>query len=143
MSKISHFLLKTCYFWIKNARFSKWYIIWSNRYKESIYRICSSLKIYFGLLKVKSKYTQLSFVFIIFSKKMQKNCIFVRFSTFSKNELKKWNLCMISNWYKKLMRIATHLIFFPVKAESLYFSTKTRVLLFNKKRALHLRKTRV
>ena len=41
------------------------------------------------------------------------------------------------------MRIATHLIFFPVKAESLYFSTKLRVLLFNKKRALRLRKTRV
>ena len=44
---------------------------------------------------------------------------------------------------QKLMRIATHLIFFPVKAESPYFSRKTRVLLFNKKRALHLRKTRV
>jgi len=80
------------------------------------------------------------FVLIIFSKKMQKNCIFVRFSTFSKNELKKWNLCMISNWYKKLMRIATHLNFFLVKAESLYFSTKLRVLLFNKKTSASFKK---
>ena len=61
MLKISHFLSKTWYFQIKNARFSKWYITWSNRYGESIYRIGSSLKIYFGLLKVKSKYSKLSF----------------------------------------------------------------------------------
>ena len=73
MSKISHFLLKTCYFRIKNARFSKWYTIWSNRYKESIYHIGSFLKIYFELLKVKSKYSKLSFCsHYIFKKNAEK-----------------------------------------------------------------------
>ena len=60
---------------------------------------------------------------------MQKNCSFVRFSIFSKNTLEKWILCMISNLCKKLMRIATHLIF---------FQWKLKVHTFSQKRAFYL-----
>ena len=85
MLKISHFLSKTWYFQIKNARFSKWYIIWSNRYGECIYRICSSLEIYFRLLKVKSEYSKLSFSFhYIFKKNAEKLHFLSDFRLFKK-----------------------------------------------------------
>ena len=112
LPKIWHFLWKTCYFRIKNAHFSKWCIISTYHYWKCIHRICSSLEIYFGFFKVKTNHLRRQFLTYYDFKKLQKNCSFVRFSDFPKNELEKWILCMISNLCTKLMRMATHLIFF-------------------------------
>ena len=69
--------------------------------------------------------------------------MFCRILRFSKNELENFILCATSNLSKKLTKIATLLIFFPVKAESPYFSKRRRLLRIKLMRAPYLKKRRL
>ena len=75
--------------------------------------------------------------------KHREKMMFCRILRFSKNELENFILCATSNLSKKLTKIATLLIFFPVKAESPYFSKRRRLLRIKLMRAPYLKKRRL
>ena len=75
--------------------------------------------------------------------KMNKKLNVLLFFQIFEKSAKKSILCATLNFCKKLSRTPTHLIFFPVKAESPYFLKKRRLLQMDIMRKLNSRKRRL
>ena len=120
----------------KIMHFTKWKALFSQRcyllsllLYNPILHVFSFQWIYFALFLINFTNFWMHFMIIIASKKkcrkIAKSDIVLRIDEIC---FEKWKSSVILIEPKNWSRIATHLIFFPVKAESPYFSIKKRLL---------------